>query len=109
MTERRQVFKRESAGRDLDQCASYLQLGAGLDVALRFLERAEEAFAFLLEHPHAGRPWQLADPALEGIRSWRVSGFDDYLIFYRSVSNGVEIVHVTHGAQDLKRIFPSTS
>jgi plasmid stabilization system protein ParE len=39
------------------------------------------------------------------VRSWRVSGFRNYLIFYRIVPEGVQVLHVYHGARDLDALF----
>jgi toxin ParE1/3/4 len=30
---------------------------------------------------------------------------DDYIIFYREVSEGIEIVRVLHGARDIQAVF----
>jgi plasmid stabilization system protein ParE len=40
-----------------------------------------------------------------GIRQWKVSTFDKYLIFYRIVSSGIDIIRVLHGARDIDRIL----
>jgi plasmid stabilization system protein ParE len=36
---------------------------------------------------------------------WLSLAFPNYLIFYRELSNNVEIVRVLHGAGDIKRIL----
>lgn len=45
------------------------------------------------------------DEASVGIRQWRLPGFENYLIFYRPLDDGVEILRVLHGARDIQRIF----
>jgi len=42
---------------------------------------------------------------LSGVRSWTVTGFENYLIFYRPVEGGIEILRVVHGARDLENLF----
>ena len=39
------------------------------------------------------------------MRSWRVEGFEAYLLFYRSKGGDVEIVRLLHGARDLEWLF----
>lgn len=45
---------------------------------------------------------RLRDELTEGLRSFPVGR---YVIFYRIVQDGVEIVRVLHGARDLDSIF----
>jgi antitoxin ParD1/3/4 len=46
---------------------------------------------------------------LMGIRSFRVTGFDSYLIFYRSVQDGIQVHHVYHGSRNLESLFGEAS
>ena len=39
---------------------------------------------------------------LEGLRSFPVN---NYVIFYRSVDNGIEVIRVLHGARDIESLF----
>ena len=45
------------------------------------------------------------DPELEGVRMWRIAGFDRYLIFCRPAESGVEIIRVIHGKRDIEDLF----
>ena len=36
---------------------------------------------------------------------WRITGFDNYLIFYRPVEGGVEIIRVLHAKRDNTALF----
>jgi len=78
----------------------YLAESAGLDTAERFLTNAEASFNDLTGQPTMGAPLTLQNPALSGIRKWRVKDFDNYLIFDLPRPDGVSIVRVLHGAQD---------
>jgi toxin ParE1/3/4 len=40
-----------------------------------------------------------------GIRLWRIRGFERYLIFYRPIPDGIEVIRVLHGARDIDTIF----
>lgn len=67
---------------------------AAADTMLRHID---EKFVLLARNPKLGR----ALPELrEGMRRWPIG---QYLILYREISGGVEIVRVIHGKRDLKR------
>ena len=59
----------------------------------------------LAANPGLGRLRKFRNPRLKGVRSWLVSGFDNYLIFYRAVPGGIEVLHVYHGARDIEALF----
>ena len=99
------VTQRESARRDLVEHFVYLAENAGVEVAERFLRRAETTFADLARQPMMGAPLALKHPALAGVRKWRVRDFDNHLIFYLPRSDGVSIVRVLHGASDWWRLL----
>ena len=75
------------------------------DAATRVIEAAHETFESLADTPGLGRPRKFQNPKLKGVRSWRVSGFDNYLIFYRPIPEGVQVLHVCHGARDIEALF----
>jgi toxin ParE1/3/4 len=52
-----------------------------------------------------GSPREFRNPHLAGIRQWRIPGFEKYLIFYRPLEDGIEILRVLHGARDIRRIL----
>jgi toxin ParE1/3/4 len=71
-------------------------------VARRFLEAAYDSFEFLADHPMIGR----ARPEFShpGLRSWRVQGFRNYLVFYRPLEDRIQIWRVLHGSRDLHQL-----
>jgi toxin ParE1/3/4 len=75
------------------------------DAATRVVEAAYETFVTLASTPGLGRLRKFRNSSLKGIRSWHVSGFDNYLIFYRSVAGGIQVLHVYHGARDIEVLF----
>jgi toxin ParE1/3/4 len=99
-----QIQKTPQAANDLIDIASYIAED-NLDAAERFLDAAEEAFALLASMPSMGRAVIFQSPAAQGIRVWRIQGFPRYLIFYRAVAHGIEIVRVLHAARDIERLF----
>jgi plasmid stabilization system protein ParE len=40
-----------------------------------------------------------------GLRLFRVTGFEKILILYRPLENGVEILRVIHGSQNVRRLL----
>jgi len=94
------VLQRSAARADLVEHFVYLAENAGMDIAERFLTSAEASFSDLAEQPMIGAPVKLRAPELAGIRKWRVKDFDNYLVFYLPVPDGVSIVRVLHAARD---------
>jgi len=75
------------------------------DAATRVIEAAYETFKLLSATPNLGRLRKFRDPRLKGVRSWLISGFDNYLIFYRAIPKGIEVLHIYHGARDIEALF----
>ncbi|MCL5745820.1 MAG: type II toxin-antitoxin system RelE/ParE family toxin [Acidobacteria bacterium] len=89
---------------DLDQIHAYIAADNPA-AADRVLEAALATFEVLAGMPGMGRPRTFKLSELAGMRSLAVTGFRNYLIFYRSVNAGVEIVRVLHGARDVDAQF----
>jgi toxin ParE1/3/4 len=70
------------------------------DAAHRFFVAVKKTFSLLARHPGLGRLRSLSRP---GIRSFRVPGFPNYLVFYLPMENEVQILAVIHGARDLEK------
>ncbi|HEX3856277.1 MAG TPA: type II toxin-antitoxin system RelE/ParE family toxin [Verrucomicrobiae bacterium] len=75
------------------------------DAATRVIEAAYETFKTLAATPGLGRLRKFRNPRLKGVRSWLVSGFDNYMIFYRAIPEGIEVLHIYHGARDIESLF----
>ncbi len=99
------VYQRAAARRDLIEHFVYLAEHAGVDTAERFLANAEASFNDLAEQPMIGAPLVLRYPDLAGMRKWRVTGFDNHLVFYKPRPDGVSIVRVLHAANDWWRLL----
>jgi len=70
----------------------------------RFHDATERAFRLLAEYPAAGPRRLSRHPDLQGMRSWPITGFRNYLVFYRTVETDIEIVRVLHGARDVEQV-----
>ncbi len=73
----------------------------------RFLQVAEESFQRLAATPLIGIEWRSAKVHLASIRYYPMPApYRNYLVFYRPLKNGVEILTVLHGARDLEAVVP---
>jgi toxin ParE1/3/4 len=98
------IIKRPQAERDLEEC--FVFIGAdNLDAALRFLAAAEETFSQLVQFPRIGKSKRVKTRILPGIRQFPIKGFESYLVFYRPIIGGIEIIRVLYGARDLEGIL----
>lgn len=69
--------------------------------AMHFFEAVHDACDKLLLMPGMGSPRRFTKPSLTDVRSWPIRGFEKYLIFYRPVLTGIEVIRVVHGMRDL--------
>ncbi len=100
------VLLRRAADADIDECfAYYVEQSGGLDVPCRLPDCIRDTLDFLLQSPHVGRLRQGGPGVLEGLRSWPVKGFENLLVFYREVDDGIEVVRVLHGARELSSLL----
>jgi plasmid stabilization system protein ParE len=83
------IRKRPQFLLDLAEELVWLNDNAGAGVAERWYQSLQNTVIFLQEHPLVGR--ERADLAPTGIRSWKISHFTRWLIFYQ-VKNDHEIV-----------------
>ena len=58
-----------------------------------------DKFMTIAQHPGMGREQSNISPNL---RSFVVG---NYIIFYRAVANGIEVVRVLHGARNIEELF----
>lgn len=94
----------ETAVADVDLIHAYI-CADNLDAADRVQEAIFDGFVLLGRNPGLGRKRRFNRH--ENVRSWVVTPFTSYLIFYRELpdGSGVEILRVLHGARDLDALF----
>jgi len=90
------------AALDLDGQAGYISAQGNIEGGFRFLGAARETFELLDIHPNLGWHSRLKYGALKSLRVFRVKGHEYMLIFYRPISQGVEIERVVHGSRNLR-------
>jgi toxin ParE1/3/4 len=90
---------------DVRETAIYLALETSDTVAARFLDAAESVARTLAGAPGIGRLCSFRNPQLKDLRRLPVSGFDNWLVFYRASKERIEVVRILHGARDIDSIF----
>jgi plasmid stabilization system protein ParE len=83
------VRKRPQFLFDLAEELLWLKNNAGSEIAESWYYSLQDSIAFLQKHPLVGRERTDLKPA--GIRSWKISDFPRWLLFYQ-VKNGRDIV-----------------
>lgn len=73
--------------------------------AERVLEAIEHTFEQLAGQPESGVRYRSGRRELADVRMLPVSGFANYLIFYRIDADVVRVLYVLHGAQHLRELF----
>lgn len=92
------------ASQDIDKIFAYIAQNNS-DVALRFFDAVRQTFARLAQMSGMGRLYPVNNPRLEGLRKWSVKGFENYLIFYLSFEEYIEIVRILHAVRDIEMIL----
>ena len=96
------LLKRPAFSRDLHSHSRYIARD-NPEAARRLLVAAEETCAALARQPEMGHQESLRRQA--GVRSWRIKGFENYLIFYGANPESVEILRLLYASRDLPRFF----
>lgn len=92
------VLKSPVAERDLDEIWFYIAKD-NIDAADRVLRRIQDKCRQYAAQPLMG---DLRDDLAENLRNFVVGS---YVIFYRPLTDGIEVVRVIHGARDVDAIF----
>jgi len=100
-----EIVIRASARREIKAHGIYLEEHAGPQVADRFLAAVKETFEVLATMPRMGPLCGFRRAATRRLRRWAVQGFENWLIFYQPKRNGIEVVHLIHGARDIQSLF----
>ena len=96
------IVKHRKAKRDALRIFVYIGEN-NMDAAERFLRALNDDIHKLSDMPGMGAKREFRGRKLTGLRSLPVSGFENYLIFYRSDKNTLQIHRIIHGARDLER------
>ena len=100
----KKINKREAAKTAIIEIADYLAKDSIL-VSARFFDAVERRLEFLASMPEIGSLWESEHPRLKDVRVWRVDDFPNHLLFYRPISDGIELIFACHAARDLNKLL----
>jgi toxin ParE1/3/4 len=87
-----------NASQDLDEIFDYFA-SRNVDAGERFVIAFEKKCEHLLQFPNIGKSYQDIEPSLRGVP------IENYIILYRLIDNGIEIVRVVSGYRNLESLF----
>jgi len=88
----------QPAIKDLEEILDYFS-SRDLEAGERFIKEFEKKCGYLADYPNMGRSFAYIKPSLRGLP---LAG---YIIFYRIIDNGIEIIRVVSGYRDLESLF----
>ncbi len=97
------LLVREQAWGDLEELGAFIARD-NPTVAAEVVRHLRHSFEQLARMPQLGRLIKKIKTR-EQLRMWLSPAFRNYLIFYRELPDGVEIVRVLHGARDIQRLL----
>lgn len=92
------VVKRPRAELDLLDIWDYIA-DDSFDQADEFLDRIEGKLQNLARNPGLGRR---REELLPGLQSFPIG---NYVVFYRGIADGIDVIRVLHGSRDIEEIF----
>jgi toxin ParE1/3/4 len=92
------VVKRPRAELDLLDLWDYIA-DDSIDRADAFLDRIESKLQTLAQNPGLGRR---REELSAGLQSFPINS---YVVFYRAMANGIDVIRVLHGSRDIEGIF----
>jgi toxin ParE1/3/4 len=96
-----EIRRRPGVDEDILELATYL-LERSEPAARRFVDAVQETLKELASEPGMGSPKKFPDPDLAQVRSWRIKGFPNHLIYYIPLENGIDVLTIIHGARDVE-------
>jgi toxin ParE1/3/4 len=97
------LFVRERAWAAVEELSTFIARDNPA-AAAEVVRQLRLSFEQLARTPQLGRAVRNIETT-ERLRMWLSPAFRNYLIFYRKLQDGVEIVRVLHGARNIQRIL----
>ena len=73
--------------------------------AERMLDAVERTFEQLRQQPESGVRYRTTNHKVNDVRMLPVTGFENYLVFYRVEDEIIRILYLLHGGRHLRRLF----
>ena len=99
------INKLPSARRDLVDIFYYFVSKGTISTARRFRIQAEATVERLANMPGTGTRYKPEGPLFADVRFSPVSRFRSYVIFYRAIPGGIEVLRVLHGVRDINALL----
>lgn len=96
----RSFFFWSAAKRDVDRYTSRMS-DYDRKSGRRFFMSVRNAYARLAQMPGLGGLYESSELGLAQLRVWPIPNYENYLIFYREVADGIEVVREIYGGMDL--------
>lgn len=97
------IVRRPRALQDLIEIWRYIAGESGEPRADKYLRRLNDVITYVAQQPPMGRA--RAELQEEGIRSFVA---ESHVIFYIALLDGMELVRVIHGSQDIEKVWDDT-
>ena len=94
------VFRRAVADQDAEGIIDYYLEQAGENVALKFVDALQLAYARIARQPAAGSPRHAHALGIPGLRTWPVHGFP-HRVFYFEQADSIDVWRVLHERRDI--------
>ena len=94
------IVERPKARQELEDIAVHIGTYRP-SAARRFLAAAQKLYATFAALPALGSLWEPESPSFAGVPYFAIPRYPKYVVFYRPLADGVEILHILHGARDL--------
>ncbi len=98
------VIERPKARQELEDIAVFIGMRSP-SAALRLLAAARKTYDALAAMPEMGAVWETENLRFQGLRHFPISRYPNYVIFYRALADGVEVLHVLRGARNIQSIL----
>lgn len=98
------IVERSIARADREGIAVYIGKDRSA-AAVRFLAAARKALELLATMPEMGTILEFETETLSGIRYFAIPRFKNYVIFYRPLYDGIEVLRILHGARDIRSLL----
>ncbi len=104
----KQLRIRAKAFQDLDERCRYIAQ-FNVRAATRFKANVYKTFQFLLDFPESGSLCEYERVPVEGLRFITVKKYKRFVVVFRPIPDGVEIVRIFYGSQDIEGILRGDS
>lgn len=94
----RRCYVSPEASQDLNAIADYF-VARNIEAGERLLAEFTKKCNNLLNFPNLGRSYEFIRAGMRGVP------LDGYIIFYQVVEDGIEVLRVLNGRQDLEALF----